>query len=86
MPDEFGALRPRLRIFGTCVNLIRTLPALQHDEKHPNDCATEPHEVTHAPDAIRYFCDGCLLPAKVPGERDTEYKTLEEEMDDVFCY
>lgn len=84
--DEFGVVKPRLRIFSTCVNLIRTLPALQHDEKHPNDCATEPHEITHAPDAIRYFCDGCPLPAKVPGERDTEYKTFEEEMDDVFCY
>lgn len=85
-PDEFGALRPRLRIFDTCVNLIRTLPALQHDEKHPNDCATEPHEVTHAPDALRYFCDGCPLPASMPGMRDEEYRTYEEEFADVMDY
>ena len=85
-PDEFGQLRPRLRMFDTCVNLIRTLPALQHDEKHPNDCATEPHEVTHAPDALRYFCDGCPLPASVPGMRDEEYRTYEEEFADVMDY
>ena len=86
VPDEFGQLRPKLRIFDTCVNLIRTLPALQHDEKHPNDCATEPHEITHAPDALRCFCDGCPLPATVPGARETEYKTYEEEMDIVLGY
>ena len=38
------------------MNLIRTLPALQHDDKNPNDVATEPHELTHIPDALRYFC------------------------------
>lgn len=84
-PNEFGEARPRLRIFNTCVNLIRTLPALQHDEKHPNDCATEPHEITHAPDAIRYFCDGCPLPAMAPGTRRSEY-TYEEEFADVMGY
>lgn len=46
----------RIKIFSTCQNLIRTLPQLQHDEKDPNDVATEPHELTHAPDALRYFC------------------------------
>ncbi|MBQ9992436.1 MAG: hypothetical protein IJP33_03290, partial [Firmicutes bacterium] len=45
-----------LQIFPNCVNLIRCLPALQTDSKNPNDCATEPHEITHAPDALRGFC------------------------------
>lgn len=84
--DEFGVVKPRLRFFSTCTNLIRTLPALQHDEKHPNDCATEPHEITHAPDAIRYFCDGCPLPASVPGMRDEDYLSYEEEFADVMDY
>lgn len=84
VPNRFGDKRPRLQIFRTCTNLIRTLPALQHDEKHPNDCATEPHEITHAPDAIRYFCDGCPLPASVPVKR--EYRTYEEEFADVMGY
>lgn len=55
-PDEQGQPSARLRIFRGCVNLIRTLPLLQYDEKKPNDAATEPHEITHAPDALRYFC------------------------------
>ena len=28
---------------------------IQYSDKNPNDCATDPHEITHAPDAIRYF-------------------------------
>ena len=64
--DEFGKPAAKLRIFSTCANLIRTLPALTHDEKHVNDVATEPHELTHAPDAIRYFIDGQPEPAYIP--------------------
>ena len=45
----------KLTIFENCVNLIRTLPLLQFDKRNPNDAATEPHELTHAPDALRYF-------------------------------
>lgn len=54
--DEQGQLTSKLKIFSNCKNLIRTLPALQHDERKPNDTAIEPHELTHAPDALRYFC------------------------------
>jgi len=46
----------KLRIFNNCKNLLRTLPLIQRDEKNPNDCAKDPHELTHAPDAIRGFC------------------------------
>ena len=52
--DEAGMVR--LKIFRGCKNLIRTLPLLQYDEKKPSDTAKEPHEITHAPDALRYFC------------------------------
>ena len=54
--DEQGLRRARLRIFPNCENLIRTLPAVQYDPKNPNDVANEPHELTHAPDALRGFC------------------------------
>lgn len=66
----------RLKIFKTCYNLIRTLPQLQHDEKKPNDVANEPHELTHAPDAVRYFCS-----MRMPRTRalpDTTPKTPEQ--------
>ena len=32
------------------------MPVLQHDQKKVNDVATEPHEITHSPDALRYWC------------------------------
>ena len=44
---------PRLYIFNTCRRLIADLPALNIDPKKPSDCATEPHDCTHAPDALR---------------------------------
>lgn len=53
-----------LVIFNNCVNLIRCLPQLQHDEKNPNDVATEPHEITHITDALRYFCVNHIAPSK----------------------
>ncbi len=57
-PDRDGALRPGLRIFSTCRELIRCLPSLEWDPHVPGDCRTEPHELTHAPDALRYFAMG----------------------------
>ena len=53
-----------LKIFSNCVNLIKYLPQLQHDEKEPNDVATEPHEPTHITDALRYFCVSRTAPTK----------------------
>lgn len=54
--DEHGRRAARLRIFPGCANLIRTLPQLRYDDKRVNDVAQEPHELTHAADAIRGFC------------------------------
>jgi phage terminase large subunit len=56
--EQTGAPRKasKLKIFSNCVNLIRCLPQVQRDEKDPNDVATEPHELTHSVDALRYFC------------------------------
>jgi len=45
-----------LQIFDTCKELIRSLGAIQSDEINPNDCAREPHDITHTVDALRYFC------------------------------
>ncbi len=43
---------PMWYCFKTCVALIRTLPALQHDMNNPEDCDTDGED--HAPDALRY--------------------------------
>lgn len=47
--------RAMMQIDKRCENLLRTLPLLMYDENGRGDAATEPHEITHAPDALRYF-------------------------------
>ena len=48
--------RPGLLVTQDCKGLCTNLPAIQHDDKNPSDCAAEPHEITHICDACRYFC------------------------------
>ncbi len=55
---------PMLAIFSTCTELISCLPALAIDKLRPTDCATEPHEITHAPDALRGFAIFHTRPAE----------------------
>lgn len=43
---------PRIKIFSTCENLIRTLPMLVHSEKRPEDLDTTGED--HSADALRY--------------------------------
>lgn len=46
--------KPMVLIFSTCKHLIRTLPALQHDDRDPNDADTNGED--HPCDALRYAC------------------------------
>lgn len=50
--DEQGVTTARLQIFENCVNLIRTLPALVHDEHDPEDVSDKCED--HAAESIRY--------------------------------
>lgn len=85
--DEMGQTIPNLRIFRSCRNLIKSLPVLQFDRLNPNDCAKEPHEYTHAPDAIRYFVAGRPLPAQVPVPKDEDApKGYEEQVQDFLNF
>jgi phage terminase large subunit len=54
--DEFGQPTARLRFFENCKHAIKNIPLLQHDENVFEDAASNPHEVTHAPESIRYGC------------------------------
>jgi hypothetical protein len=49
---NYGVGTPMWYVFSTCVHLIRTLPALQHDQNNPEDCDTDGED--HAPDSLRY--------------------------------
>lgn len=50
--DEDG--RAMLFFFETCIHIIRTLPALQHDQHRPEDLDTDMED--HAADEVRYAC------------------------------
>ena len=48
--------RPGLIFMRCCRETIDDMRDIQTNPKDPNDCAREPHEVTHRVDAVRYFC------------------------------
>lgn len=52
--DSQGRLvrRPRLQVFGSCANLIRTLPAMVFDPRNSEDLDSNGED--HAPDTLRY--------------------------------
>ncbi|KKL66748.1 hypothetical protein LCGC14_2141900, partial [marine sediment metagenome] len=44
---------PQLVFFENCVNMIRTMPAMIHDDLHPEDANSKVED--HAPDELRYI-------------------------------
>lgn len=62
--------RPKVFIFATCANLIRTLPMLVHDKDNPEDLDTDGED--HAADAFRYLVMSRPPPSRQkPKEPDT---------------
>ena len=86
VPDEQGEPTAKLRIFNTCQNLIRCIPALQYDEKIVNDAAKQPHEITHSNDAIRYFCVYWTYAATIPEEKDEDYVDYDDGLSNFMNY
>ena len=63
-----GEGRMSIYFFSTCQEIIRCLPALLVDRLRPTDCATEPHDITHAPDALRGFALFSARPAEAKAQ------------------
>ena len=59
---------------------------IQADEKNPNDCAKQPHDVTHSVDMVRYFCVSRVTPAEVKDETKDDYWVEEEYDEDMESY
>ena len=76
--------KPGLIIFDTCGNLIDCLKCLQHDKTNPNDVAKQPHELTHGPDALRYFAQTYVLPAEQVVQQEEEDD--EDPVEDYFTH
>lgn len=74
--------KPGLIIFDTCGSLIDCVKCLQHDKTDPNDVRKSPHEITHGPDALRYFAQTYVLPA----ERERTEIEEEDDLDGTVDY
>lgn len=55
----------KIQFFQNCVHVIRSLPALLYDTRMPEDAASHPHEITHAPESVRY----AVMSRPPPGNR-----------------
>lgn len=75
VPDKL----PGLMFFEGCKGAISDLQDIQADEKNPNDCAKDPHEITHTVDGVRYYCVSRILPAEAKAERDAEWEDEDED-------
>ncbi|MBQ4254220.1 MAG: hypothetical protein II712_05255, partial [Erysipelotrichaceae bacterium] len=58
--------------------VLEDIQSIQRDELNPNDCAKDPHDITHTVDGVRYFCINRSLQAQKP-----EKKREPDEFDDV---
>lgn len=72
--------RPGLMFFRSCKGIIEDIQAIQADEKNPNDCAKEPHDITHSNDAIRYFC----VSRSLPGEMENVMEEPDDEPEEDY--
>ena len=75
---DTGLPQARLQIFSNCRNLIRCLSTITTSEKNVNDVSDEPHELTHLPDALRYFCIMNQIVPREPDTRNAEKKQIDD--------
>jgi len=80
--DDYG--NPRVRIFSTCNNLIRTMPTLPLSKTNPEDVDTKADD--HAYDALRYMMMSRTLINVHSPYRMTKYTQKYEPQDQTFGY
>ena len=69
---------------GSTPHLWRCMMAIQKDKHNPKDAAKQPHELTHAPDAIRYFCASRTRPSKEPINKRDDFGLSSRKPTTVF--
>lgn len=75
-----GEGRRSIYFFSTCQEIIKCLPALTVDRIRPSDVSNEPHELTHAPDALRGFAIFHARPSDIV--RDVKFKWTKDMLED----
>lgn len=59
---------------GEVPNLYNCLKKIQKDDKQPNVYAKKPHDLTHDPDSLRYFCVWWTTAAEVPKPKGKKWR------------
>ena len=59
---------------GEAPNLYNCLKKIQKDDKQPNVYAKKPHDLTHDPDSLRYFCVWWTTAAQVPQGKKKKWR------------
>ena len=78
---EAPQMLPGFMIFNTCEKVISDIKDIQSDEKNLNDCAKEPHEITHNPDMCRYYIISRVLKAEKVVNEEPEDDYFEKKED-----
>ncbi len=76
-PDKAPQALPALMFFGSVGGVLEDIQSIQHNELNPNDCAKDPHDITHTVDGIRYFCISRNLKAETQTS-EKEYDEFDE--------
>lgn len=64
--------KPELMVFNTCRQFIDDIQAIQADENNPNDCAKQPHDITHTVDGVRYYAVSRKMVTEAPVNAEPE--------------
>lgn len=81
-----GSNSPNLYICNTCPVLIASLPALLCDPVRPEDASGEPHDVTHAPEALRYAVMSRFAVCGETDEPDRNFRFLNSKPKGAFGF
>lgn len=77
---------PMLMFFDTVGQVIEDIQSIQHDETNPNDCAKDPHDITHTVDGVRYFCINRTLTSVKPTVERVRDEIIDEVAEDYDTF
>ena len=78
---------PGLMFFDNLNKVISDIESIQADDKNPNDCAKQPHEITHTVDGCRYFAVSRVQAAMAKKAEEDSYWDEEtgEDYETALC-